>query len=363
MNGLQRFPFRGPVFFLACTMLICVFGIGCHLPDGKSKPSLEITHVPPANPGGPDLLDLIEGHVHGARPGQQIVLYAHSGSWWIQPTTDQPFTKVQPDSTWKNSTHLGTDYAALLVEPGYHPGAKIEKLPGEGNGVVAITVAKGQAGAIPSMSKVIHFSGYDWIVRAAGSDRGGETSAYSPENAWTDSKGYLHLRMGLHDGRWTCAEVNLNRSFGYGSYRFVVQETGHLPPSAVIGMFLMDEGRTTMIDNELDIELSRWARPESKNAQYVVQPYYVPENVARFSAPAGVVTHTFRWEPGKASFASVRGPMVRPETKPIAEHIFTASVPPAGAQTIHMNLYDFHHSQSRLQEPVEVVIEKFEYLP
>ena len=67
-------------------------------------------------------MDFIEGRVGGAKPGQQVVLYARSGGvWWIQPLVANPYTKIQTDLAWKNTTHLGTDYAALLVEPGYRP--------------------------------------------------------------------------------------------------------------------------------------------------------------------------------------------------------------------------------------------------
>ena len=127
-------------------VLVSVFLVGCHsnnLPP--RKPSLQVTRVPLANPGGPEKLDYIEGRVSDARPDQQIVLYAHSGIWWIQPFANRPFTKIQADSTWKNSTHLGTEYAALLVEPGYHPESKIATLPKEGNGVVAVATANGQS--------------------------------------------------------------------------------------------------------------------------------------------------------------------------------------------------------------------------
>jgi hypothetical protein len=151
-----------------------------------------MTRVPLASPGGPEQLDYIEGRTTDAGPGQQIVLYAHSGVWYIQPFVNRLFTKIQADSTWKNSTHLGTEYAALLVEPGYHPESKIETLPKEGNGVVAVVTATGEAAA-PIISKVLHFSGYDWIVRTAASDRGGETNSYDPANAWIDQKGSLHL--------------------------------------------------------------------------------------------------------------------------------------------------------------------------
>jgi hypothetical protein len=307
-------------------------------------------------------MDFIEGRASGAGPGQQIVLYAHSGVWWIQPFKDHAFTKIQPDSTWKNSTHLGTEYAALLVDPGYQPSAKIATLPAEGNGVAAVAIAKGKA-ADSIVAKVIHFSGYDWTVRAAGSDRGGQPNTYDPDNAWIDQKGYLHLRITQKDGRWSCAEVNMNRSLGYGTYRFVVQDSAHLGPSEVLGMFTWDEFGSDEARRELDIELSRWGNPKSKNAQYVVQPFYVPENVARFSVPKGVFTHVLRWQPGSASFKTISGSAANPDAKAINEHAFTSGVPAPAGETVHIDLYGFHLAKSAARQPAEVVIEKFEFLP
>ena len=52
----------------------------------------------------------------GAGPGHQVVLYAKSGVWWVQPLTVDPFTTIEANSTWENRIHLGTEYAALLVE-------------------------------------------------------------------------------------------------------------------------------------------------------------------------------------------------------------------------------------------------------
>jgi formate hydrogenlyase transcriptional activator len=82
--------------------------------------------------------------VIGARPAQQIVLYARSGAWWVQPLADQPYTKLQPDSTWKNSTHPGTEYAALLVEPEYRPPPVTIVLPNPGGGVAAVAAVEGK---------------------------------------------------------------------------------------------------------------------------------------------------------------------------------------------------------------------------
>lgn len=86
----------------------------------------------------------VEGRVTGARPGQRIVLFARSGDWYVQPYADRQFTTIQPDSTWQNSTHLGTEYAALLVEPGYLPPAKTDTLPAPGGGVVAVAAVPGE---------------------------------------------------------------------------------------------------------------------------------------------------------------------------------------------------------------------------
>lgn len=135
-------PFSGPkwVYFVALAVL-CWHASAC---QSQREPTVEITKVPQATQGGPDRTDMIEGRVTGIRPGQQIVLYARWGPWWVQPLTDQPFTPIQSDATWKNSTHLGTDYAALLVDPDYHVDPIVNSLPEKGGGVVAVTIRRGQ---------------------------------------------------------------------------------------------------------------------------------------------------------------------------------------------------------------------------
>jgi hypothetical protein len=135
-----------------------------------------------------------------------------------------------------------------------------------------------------------------------------------------------------------------------------------LNPSAVFGLFTWDLARSQDFRNEIDVELSRWGDPKSKNAQYVIQPFYVPANVSRFTVPAGVATHSFHWEPGKVSFKTVAGE--RGTANPvIGQHIFTSGIPAPANENVHMNLYDFRHSKHPVQQPSEVVIEKFEYLP
>jgi len=102
-------------------VLLCLSTCGCRLWKAKPEPSIEFTRVPPSAEGGADKVDIIEGHVIGARPEQQIILYARRGTWWVQPLVGEAFTRIQADSKWINSTHLATEYAALVVESGYHP--------------------------------------------------------------------------------------------------------------------------------------------------------------------------------------------------------------------------------------------------
>lgn len=333
----------------------------CATRQAAIKPSIEFSVIPPAAEGGPDKQAPIAGRVVGARPGQQIVLFAKAGVWWVQPTRDEPFTSIQPDSTWISSTHLGTEYAALLVEPGYRPPPTIDVLPLEGGDVVAVKTVAGEKSEQVG-PKTIQFSGYEWQVRSVRSTRGGRNNNYDTANAWTDANGFLHLRILQNPEEWSCAEVKLLRSLGYGTYRFVVRDVSHLEPAAVLSLFTWDEADAGQNHREMSIELARWGDPANKNAQYVVQPYYVPANVIRFDVPAGVLTHSFRWEPGRVAFKTVRGPVADGPT-PLAQHVFTSGVPSPGGESIHLDLYIFGNAKVPLQKDVEVVIEKFEYLP
>jgi len=93
--------------------------------------------------GGGPALQTITGRVTGARTEDRVVLFARSGQWYVQPFVDQPYTKIQDGFTWSNSTHLGTEYAALLVRPGYVPPTVTAELPKEGDNVLAVVTVDG----------------------------------------------------------------------------------------------------------------------------------------------------------------------------------------------------------------------------
>lgn len=324
---------------------------------------IEFVTVPEAGAGGSDRVAPIAGRVRGARDGQQVVLFARSGGvWWIQPLTIKPYTNVTAGSTFENTTHLGTEYAALLVESDYRPPATIDSLPKVGNGVVAVATVKGTGDFVTRPKRTLAFSGYEWELRAIPSDRGGAND-YDPENAWTDADGFLHLRLAKRNERWTSVEVINTRSLGYGTYSFVVRDTSQLDRAAAVGMLTWDEQGADQNHRELDIEISQWGVEAENNAQYVVQPYYVPANVSRFAAPAGRLTHAFRWEPGRALFRTMRGAVPGLAAPAIAEHEFTAGIPVPGTERVRMNLYFFRYAPDPPSRDVEVVIERFQYLP
>jgi len=187
---------------------------------------------------------------------------------------------------------------------------------------------------------------------------------YDGDNAWTDASGALHMRITKKEGRWHCAEVVLGQSLGYGTYRVVVRDTSRLEPAAVLSMHTFDESGGSLHYREMDVEIGRWGNAESENnAQYGIQPFYVPGNVVPFVEPAGTLTHTFRWESGKVSFETVRGASARTGGPVVSRHVFTSGVPTPGAEVFQFMLYVVASDGSPLQKEIEVVVEKFEYFP
>ena len=224
----------------AALLAICVVSTGCRWRQAETKPSIEFSRIPPAAQGGRERVDTISGSVRGARPGQQVVIYAHSGPWWVQPWPDKPLIPIQADSTWKSETHLGNEYAVLLVDPGYHPPPTMDLQPTAGGSVALVKIVKG-VGALPPLPTVpLHFSGYDWNIQTAQAVRGGLNNLYEAENVWTDPDGALHPRIIKKSGKWTCAHLILTRSLGYGTYRFVVRDTSHLEAASVLSMHTFD---------------------------------------------------------------------------------------------------------------------------
>ncbi|MBB5329872.1 hypothetical protein [Tunturiibacter gelidoferens] len=354
----------GSIGFAVCLTVSLFLLAGCHSKQGAAGPVVEFTTIPPAAQGGRERVDTISGRVTGAKPGQRVVIYAMSGPWWVQPWPDQPFLSIQPDSSWSTSSHLGFKYAALLVDPGYHPPATMDVAPVPGGAVVALKIVDGVGTPQIAPTVPIKFSGYDWDVRTIAGDRGGTNSLYDGDNAWVDKDGALHLRIKKKGNKWSCAEAVLSRSLGYGTYIVTVRDTSQLDPAAILSLNTFDDWGGEQNYRELDVELGRWGDATNKNnAQFAVQPFYVPGNVAPFVAPAGVLTHSFHWEPGRVKFVTVRGQSTHQGAPVVSEHLFTSGVPSSGHEKMQFLFYVVASDKNPMQKDDEVVLEKFEYLP
>jgi hypothetical protein len=356
-------------------LLVYFVLIGCHSSSKVSAPIVAFSKVPAAYQESPHNIhifkgrdyktDIIEGRATGARHGQRIVLYTKTdGRWGVYRRSGQTFTNIESDGRWNASIQLGTQYAALLVDPTYNPPDQTELLPIVGNGVVALAVVNGEGPApvLPS-PKILNFSGYEWTTSTGPIFRAGSRNFFDPANVWTDEKGALHLRISGSPGKWAAAEVRLSRSLGYGTYRFEVRDVSHLEPAAVLTLVTWDGVGSEQNRRELDVELSRWGYIDNDNAHYVVQPYYVPANIVRFRVPSGIFTHSFRWEPGQATFSTTGGSANSRSARLINQHVFTSGVPSPGGESVRISLYVFNQGQIPLKNENEIIVDKFEYLP
>jgi hypothetical protein len=329
----------------------------------NSEPIISFTQVPQSSRGDENLQDVMEGTVTGARQGQRLVIYAKMDNlWWVQPLVNSPFTSILSDRVWRNEVHLGTDYAVLLVDPSYDPAPVLAQLPDRGQGVSAIGVSHGSK---TSSSFFVDFSGFRWRVRKVPSDRGSTLNPYSPDNVYTDQSGALHLRIIKRGQRWTCSEVNLTRSLGYGTYSFAVEDTSRLEPAVVFSIYTWDY--STKQDNygEVDINMTRWGDPTAHNAEFVIQPPVVPANISRFMAPAGRLRHTIVWEPGRVTMVTAPA-SAEAGASVVSQHLFTSEVPVPGVESIRMALYVYRNPNGEtpdLQHPAEVVVDDFQYKP
>jgi hypothetical protein len=345
-------------------LVFCIALNSCQSHKANSGPAIEFTHIPPAAEGGRERVDTISGRVRGARPKQQIVIYAHAGSWWVQPWPDHAFIPIKADMTWSTETHLGFEYAALLVEPDYSPPPVMDTAPAQGGSVALVTIVKGAGMPQLNPTGSLKFSGYDWRVRMIASVKGGSNNLYDPENAWTDASGALHMQIKKKSDRWSCAEIFLDRSLGYGTYSVTVRDTSHLEPAAVFSMFTFDEWATDQHFREMDVEVGgRHDAANKNNARYEIQPLYIPGNLFAFAAPSGTLTYVLHWESGHVTFKTFRGRYTGAGAQLVSEHEFTSGIPDPDKAIPRLIFFVVASDKNPMQKPSEVVVEKFEYLP
>ena len=256
---------------------------------------------------------------------------------------------------------MGFEYAALLVDPDYHPlpTMAMNEPPIQGGPVALVAIVKGIGTPQLAPTGSLKFSGYDWRVRMIASDKGGMNNLYAPENAWTDASGALHMQIKKKSDTWSCAEIFLNRSLGYGTYSVTVRDTSHLEPAAAFSMFTFDESASDQRFREMDVEVhGRGDAANKNNAQYAIQPFYIPGNLFAFATPSGTLTYVLRWEPGHATFKTFRGRSSGAGAQLVSEHEFTYAIPGPGQAKLRLIFFVVASDKTPMQKPSEVVVEK-----
>jgi len=109
-----------------------------------TKVDIQITKVPPKG-AGPDRVERIAGTVSGVNIKEcKVVVFAHTDTWYVQPYFERYDTEIQHSNTWHTDTHLGSEYAALLVKNSYKAPTTTGRLPEVGGEILAIVVVEGK---------------------------------------------------------------------------------------------------------------------------------------------------------------------------------------------------------------------------
>lgn len=214
------------------------------------------------------------------------------------------------------------------------------------------------------LNRRIAFSGYQWLVKSSGDGEkegpGPNWFSDSEENVWVDREGRLHLRITARGGRWWCAEVVSERSFGHGRYCFALEGgVEGINEHVVLGLFTWDMS-PEHCHREIDIEISRWGEVENDAGQFVVQPYEREGNLHRFPVPLGgrASLHTWDWRPDRVEF-SLRA---LPAGELIEEWTYRGpDNPPPGNEKVRINLWLVRGRPPSDGKEVEVVVRSFRF--
>jgi hypothetical protein len=228
--------------------------------------------------------------------------------------------------------------------------------------IVTRTAVAGPSHAASGLeaARTIEFSGRNWLVRSNPTIARGPGPNYfsnSPRNVWVDGRGRLHLKITHVNGRWYCAAVISNQTFGYGRYTFTVGSYLHrLGPHIVLGMFTWDVN-PAFHDREIDIEFGRFGIPGPTDGDFTVQPYNRNGHSRRFiQAAFAPSTHWFDWQHGAVRFGST-------SATPSHWMYVGRDVAPPGAAHVRINLWLFRGAPPISGKPLEIIINSFTFRP
>ena len=332
-----------------------------------SPPSIDFTYVPPWGSSG-----YLRGSVQSVAPSDyRVAVYIFVQGWYNKPYWEGPLTSIQDDGSWTtNITTVETDkeatiIAAFLVPEGYEP-PELHGDPGVPCELFEDSVAYTYVGRA---RRILGFSGYDWNVKYSADNRVGPGPNYfsdAEEDVWVDESGRLHLKIAHRGSTWYATEVSTQAPLGYGKYVFyLASRVDQLDKNVVLGLFTWESVSPCGYHNrEIDIEFAKWGVEGDDNSQYVVQP--CPPHRFKWDSSENNSTHGFEWRPYGAYFQSFRGHLAFPvpEADAIQAWEYEGScIPPAGIGNARINLWLDDDVAPSDSEEVEIVIERFEFLP
>jgi hypothetical protein len=225
--------------------------------------------------------------------------------------------------------------------------------------------AAAQSPEDPMLRQSLRFSDMTWRVKDSGGRKVGPgPNWFSAANVSVDAEGRLHLRATSRNGGCVAAEVVAVPSLGYGTYEFTVASNlDGLPKNLVFGLFVWDDTSSDSFHREMDVEIGRWGREDNADAQFVIQPYTVPQNIVRFHLTPGLrgSVHSFVWTPSKASFRS-EGLDASGGRIVIQEHEFDSMIPDPDKEQARVNLWCMD-SKAPAGGTSEVVLSGFRFKP
>ncbi|WP_326460504.1 glycoside hydrolase family 16 protein [Chitinophaga sp.] len=253
---------------------------------------------------------------------------------------------------------------ATLASCSKHNDMSIEK-PGTATGAKKATPINAAA------ERTIRFSSINWTVRNESGTSGPDDNYWSnsTNNVWVDANGYLHMkiRKDAATGRWYCAEVISQQSFGYGSYIWKIEgRVDQLDKNIVFGLFNYKAGDDG--HHEVDIEFARWGNNAWPNYNYTVYPATGdPDSNAHHEfelALNGTYSmYKFYRTSTSVSFRGFHGHVEDnnnsffPWTTPAGFPVSTLALP------VHMNLWLYKHLPPSNGQEVELIIHEFIYQP
>ena len=218
-----------------------------------------------------------------------------------------------------------------------------------------------------AVATTIQFSGYTWNVKN-GAHLGPGPNYWSRNNVWVDANGFLHLKIAKDSatGKWYCAEVSTQKTFGFGKWQFWVEGAiDKMDKNVVLGLFNYS-GNDGF--DEMDIEWARWGDKSYPNCNYTVWPAVKGFKNYSFTKEVSLTgkntTQRFIRTDSTVKFQSLQG-FTNTNSNQFAGAI--CKQPPhsisALAMPAYINLWLMNGLPPSNKKEVEIIIHKFSYTP